>query len=617
MAQLNLKVINPIIEDFELEGIYRNDVWDVSQLDIYKNSSEDMLKKFESRGHRDDNNFYFDTCENEYIRWELKYYFYTYSNKKISLVSFNEYYQRVKVIINFINANMLHAKSLKEVDINTFTFWLECNGYSTKYKAAIKISKDMEKVRTYGKSKFIKTLNRIISYIENYQTKNVSPYDLDVWRLNELIPNYPDDAKIKTYTFSGIIQERIKSATKAYVKARMLYLSASAINGTISSINIFSRWLDETYPEIDSLEDLNRDIIEDYIAYLKLEVDIKSSTFSAWMSSLNVFLSYCMLLDVDFAPTTTLLTKEDYRIKAEQTIVPYSDEEIQLMVKNINTLPNQFARIFFIHLHVGMRINELCRLKISQLTGNSGKYKLLINQTKTFKGNSVPLHDRVATAIISAHTESQKQFGDNVEYIFASSETQHISERTYSEAMNKMLYENNVRYNGKRLHFLSHKIRKTVCSKYANILDINVAASMIGDTAKTALRHYAEATEENVVKAMEPLIRRNKLLIDNIGNIHKIKSDKDLASLTPLPNGRCNMGSVCEHANACYSCKFFIPEPKYLINYSMELAELEAARKLAEMDSLQRQVEQYTKTINSLKAIITKLKGENTNESNT
>ena len=30
----------------------------------------------------------------------------------------------------------------------------------------------------------------------------------------------------------------------------------------------------------------------------------------------------------------------------------------------------------------------------------------------------------------------------------------------------------------------------------ANILDINVAASMIGDTTKTALRHYAEATEE-------------------------------------------------------------------------------------------------------------------------
>ena len=181
--------------------------------------------------------------------------------------------------------------------------------------------------------------------------------------------------------------------------------------------------------------------------------------------------------------------------------------------------------------------------------------------------------------------------------------------------MNKMLYENNVFYNGKRLHFLSHRIRKTICSKYANLIDVTVAASMIGDTTKTALQHYAEATEENVIKAMEPIIKRNKLLIDNIGNVHKIKSDKDLAALTPLPNGRCNMGSVCEHANACYSCKFFIPEPKYLINYSMELAELEAARKLAEMDSLERQVEQYTKTINSLKAIITKLKGENTNES--
>lgn len=613
MTQCRLQLINPI-KDFGLEGIYRNDVWDISQLDIYKNSDNDTIKRFTKRGHVENNNFYFDVCINESLRWELKYFLFTYQNKKVKLTTINENYINCKTIIKYANLYLTNTKSFTDVDVEHFRYWLESNGFSSKYHSALKITEQMIQVRSYCNSKYINTLQRIISTIQAYENRHLSPYELDVWKIKNFIPDYPTDAKIKNFVFNGILQERIKNATKSYVKARINSISASAINGTIISVNIFSRWLNEVYPEIDSLEDLNRDIMEDYIGYLKLERDIKSKTFGSWMGSLNIFFSYCMLLNIDFAPTTILLTKEDYRTKEDATINPYSDEEIQLMVKNINSLPNQFARIFFVHLHVGMRLSELCRLKISQLSGESGKYKLLINQTKNFKGNIVPIDDRVAAAIISAHNKSKKQFGDNVEYIFASSETHHIDDRKYTETMNLMLYNNNVYYNNKRLRFISHRIRKTVCSKYANILDINVAASMIGDTAKTALRHYAEATEENVIKAMEPLIRRNRLLIDNIGNVHKIKSDKESKSLTPLPNGRCNMRSVCEHANACYSCKFFIPEPKYLINYSMELAELEAARKLAEMDLLERQVEQYTKTINSLKAIITKLKGENTHE---
>ena len=400
MSQLNLQVVNPLIEDFGLEGIYRNDIWDVSQLDIYKNSTEDTIKKFEKRGHLIDNNFYFDTCQNEALRWELKYFFYIYSKKDIKLTTFNEYYLNVKQIIKYVNIHSLNANSFTDVDVDNFTFWLTSNGFSAKYESSTKILEQMEKIKTQCHSKYIKTLQIIISNLHAYETRNLSPYELDVWEISKLIPDYPDDAKIKKFIFSGILQERIKNAAKEYVHYRMNSISASAITGTIVVINIFSRWLNETYPEIDSLEELNRTIMEDFIAHLKLEVEIKSRTFSSWMGSLNVFFSYCMLLNIDFAPTTTLLTSADYKTKTEYTVNPYTDEEIQLMVSNINNLPKQIARIFFVHLHVGMRLSELCRLKINQLSGEAGKYKLLIVQSKTSKGNIVPVHDRVARAII-------------------------------------------------------------------------------------------------------------------------------------------------------------------------------------------------------------------------
>ena len=127
----------------------------------------------------------------------------------------------------------------------------------------------------------------------------------------------------------------------------------------------------------------------------------------------------------------------------------------------------------------------------------------------------------------------------------------------------------------------------------------------------TVHEHYAKATNKELREALQPLMDKYTLLIENAGNISAISNINN--NTVPLPNGRCTKPEdtgICEHANHCLSCPMFIPQKEFLYVYEKELSDVEAAIAVAEANDNQRLLEYNLQLKKQLEVIIKRCKGD-------
>lgn len=419
---------------------------------------------------------------------------------------------------------------------------------------------------------------------------------------------------VQTLNFEYIPQPKIKRTIKTYIWKRLNSISLNTINGNINYLSIFCNWLYESHSEIDVLSLLTRNIIEEYIEYCRVKANISSETFSKRLSCLSTFLDFARIFRLPDTPKKIILDKSDYTVKVRYEKAPYSDEEMKQIVENLKYLNNQqHARMFFCLIEIGCRISELCTLTPNALIKKKSSYSLVINATKNNNHYIIPISDVAGQILEKAILVSRESFGADVKYIFASSKDKFISKAALDEQMKKVCVEHNILDDsGKVLHVTFHRFRTTKVSKYLQKgLDADVVSLLVGHKVKSTLKHYAKATNKELREALQPLMDKYTLLIENAGNISAISNlNKDSI---PLPNGRCVKAAdtgICEHANHCLSCPMFIPQKEYLYVYEKELSDIETAIAVAEANDNQRLLEYNMQLKEQLESIIKKCKGE-------
>ena len=220
------------------------------------------------------------------------------------------------------------------------------------------------------------------------------------------------------------------------------------------------------------------------------------------------------------------------------------------------------------------------------------------------------------TKIMSSDSIRKELYGDDVVYIFAASHDTFIRTCTLDYYLKQLSVENNiVDEAGNILHITFHRFRTTRASKYLQQgMDADIISLLLGHKVKNTLRHYAKASNKDILNALKPLMNKYEQMINNIGNMSAMK---DLNTDTiPLPNGRCSKAAstgICDHANHCLSCSMFIPKPEFLLGYERQLAEVEAAISLAAQNDNQRLLEYNTTLKKQLENIIERCK-EGTDE---
>lgn len=557
--------------------------------------------------------------KNELLKNELQYCVYIITTEDIAFSTYSRNIRLFKIyVLEFLNKSS-YESILNDSIIQQYEEYLVNNNKKLIENSRIGISAKMEEIQYTSSSREVLIFKKCQNAIKCYIEKDLKEFDKDIWHFDNLnfkVTNNPA-TPLKSISFEEILQPQMKITIKELVYEKLKVSPIKTSKEIVKHIKKFTNWLYLNKKDIENFSQLNRKIIEEYMAYVRTNKDFTSQHQYTLISSLKSFFDQCMLYQLKNTPKNILMTNKDFNWKKQIIVKFYTDEEIQNMNEHIGKLPSQYGRMLFILENIGMRNSDVCCLLPDCLSQNKkGDYYLNYFQVKTKQNNYIPINEVVAQVIIAGYEESKLKFGDDVKYVFAKSKDEPISSRTFAEALNQWSYDNKILdKTGNPLRIHVNKFRGTVATKYINLgLDIDIVRKMIGHSSKKAIYHYIEIHNETVLKAMKPIIDIQEQMISNIGNIKEVQNDiLQNNEYIQLSNGMCckpiNEG-VCKHANACLTCKMFKYDKSYLPLYENQLNEVNINIEIAKTNGFERILDYNLELKKNLEKIIKSIKGE-------
>lgn len=401
--------------------------------------------------------------------------------KHYSLVSIVSYVNAVNVISDFLNIYQESKNnSFYYFDFNKtiaqYEKYLLDNGYKAYTNVNNILSETMEYKTYKTPTLYYRLLSNVMKFIQKtYEPtkKNVDLLELDVWdarklpfRVNSISLSRPR----YTISFKRIKQKGINILAKKYVLQRLKTKQLSTCLDDLKGINMFSIYLFEHYNQINTLDQLDRETIEDYLSFVNLNDNLKPRTKSKRIGVLKTFFESCMINGWKGSPDKSLIISQDVK-KKYNTLPKYYEDGVLLQInKHLEDLPIQIARMCYVIQNVGMRISELCILETNCLKKDSeGDGVLVYYQKKTKSYNRIPVKEDIVATINEAINYTKDTYGEKSKYVFMKDDKTPITVDMFSYHMNRLMKKNNILdSDGKIVRIKSHHFRSTVATKYAN-----------------------------------------------------------------------------------------------------------------------------------------------------
>lgn len=585
------------VPEFDIPEIYKADKWTIKEWDYYKNSSDLGKTYWDKRSSVTEGVLDFTLCDNICIREELKFCMYQIMQQGIKLNNFAMNYDYFKTLCGWLNSKM---------EINSL---IDCADKVPEYEkyfqlvlkrpsivsSGTRINIDMEKVTVKRKNKTITFLTRCIDFVRQYLDRNLTLMERDEWTPKYLISQHYDVKNGKRLDFSDIPQENIKYQAKIFCKHKIevLDIKYHSICGYLRTIRLFSIWLYEYDSSIKYLDELNREIIEDYFLYLRTESDYSSYNININILNLKKIFETLLLLDSEHVPQKPLILAQDYSFKPKKESNYFTQEEAQNITNVIKFMNKTDAAIIMCLKVLGLRIDELLSLTPSNIKKEENdNYYLDIYQTKNKKEYRKPLVAQMHMILNAEIEKNRKKFGCEPNYVFCNDSNNKMDYSAFCKRINKIFYEHKVLdRTGNILRFQTHRFRATYATNLINAgYGAEQTSQMLGHKSLESLTHYIKIHDETVIKQLAPRISRDQLLISNIYSMEKIGKQK-VEIGTPLCNGWCvrdiETFGVCEKANSCLKCSMFKPSPEFLYNYCMQLEDVLAVIEVAKANNME------------------------------
>ena len=133
-------------------------------------------------------------------------------------------------------------------------------------------------VSVYGKEKTLPS--GLITYVRKaYQfteeEEEQDEIEKDIWTLENLDIPYKKNLikNYQTLNFTTIIQTDLREETKKAVYEHLHHEAITTISKEMTAIRRLSKYLKEKYPDIHSAEELDRELLEEYLTYLATEAE--------------------------------------------------------------------------------------------------------------------------------------------------------------------------------------------------------------------------------------------------------------------------------------------------------------------------------------------------------
>lgn len=272
-------------------------------------------------------------------------------------------------------------------------------------------------VSVYGKEKTLPS--SLITYVRKayqFTEEEQDEIEKDIWTLENLeIPYKKNPIKnVQTLNFTDILQDDLREETKKAVYEHLHYEALATIIKELTAIRRLSKYLKEKYPEIHSAEELNRELLEEYLTYLATEAE-GVNNYRMDLTRLRGVLETIGKLYGYFHLESLFLTS-DFPKQVQPKLKSYSDSELIRFNAALAELDDQIERLMIIHQMLGTRISDTLTLQRDCLYRQNGHPMIQIRQMKT---NTFvkPISSELELLIEKAIEYTEKRYGDTI-YIF-------------------------------------------------------------------------------------------------------------------------------------------------------------------------------------------------------
>ena len=427
-----------------------------------------------------------------------------------------------------------------------------------------------------------------------------------------------------TIHFDHITRLWLKDLAKRWARWRMstgLTIESAAL-GT-KAVESFNAFLDTIETPVYGTADIDRDLIERYLAYLH--------THSAGVVShrmrvgqFNMFLltmrRHGWVTDL---PNTALIYREDYpkeTIRPPRALSEYVMAQLEAP-ENLAKWPSpQHLLITVILMRCGLRISDTVALTQDCIVRDKNDAPFLRYLNHKMKREAlVPIDEELERAI-GGHIEYVKQTNDvDTRMLFPvqrsdADGTGHISTHTYSKSLRRWAVRCKVTdENGHPAVVSPHRFRHTLGTRLIN-LDVpqEVVRRILDHDSHQMTAHYARLSDTSIRRHWEAARKVNasgvEVILDPGGPLADAAwSNQRLGRVTQaLPNGYCGLPvqKTCPHANACLSCPMFVTTAEFLPQHREHRTQVVQIISAAEARGQQRLVEMNAQVLGNLDRII-------------
>lgn len=415
-------------------------------------------EKAEKTGKKLQNpNGYFDLLKlpERKMRDEMRSFILTRASQvsHTTICSEQRFYSQACIFISETNVGKITSilDKTQEKWIQMLKGWMLKNGKSLTY----------EKKTVYGNIsvvdvRLIQYFKRLLAFLQPKDEREET--EKDIWRLAALDIKIKENSiyNVETLDFRKIHQPDIREEVKKVIYLNLQYEAIGTVQGEMTAIRKFSKYLKNEHPKITSCLEIDRDVWEGFL--INLNTEASSHRSNRVLKIRNVLEGVGKLYGCSNLENLFLNTDIPPEIQPE--FKNYSDEEVKRLNAHITKLDEQIARCLVIHQMLGTRISDTLTLECDCLYMENQQHMICIHQVKTHTYRK-PISTELAQLIQRAIDYTIENYGES-RYIFVNA--QNVSRpMQYTTIKHKIMgmiqRENLLDDEGKLFQFSTHMFR--------------------------------------------------------------------------------------------------------------------------------------------------------------
>ena len=339
----------------------------IYELDCYKVASEEQIQRMRISPER---YFNLEGLPSEELAEKLEEFIWERGKMLApsSMASEVTYYNNIREFLIDRKIQSLDAREEEKI-IRMLKGWMLERGYalsSKKYRPAY------DKIGIESPS-IVRHMKKILKFLEEEDDRDEQ--EKDIWTLKNFdFPIYRNPIKnTETINFTKIVQPDIREEVKKVIFMHLKYSPLGTIHSEIAAVKRFSKFLKRKYLDIQSLQDLERMHIEEYLIYLQTEAHDRKNYRSDLYALRRVIEDVGNLYERQYM--SELFLSNDFPSTPRHVFKFYSDAEIKRLNEHIFKMDEQICRALIIHQLLGTRISDTLTLKTDCLSMRNKKTK--------------------------------------------------------------------------------------------------------------------------------------------------------------------------------------------------------------------------------------------------